>query len=324
MSDYFEREYLIDDDGRCFYPMASGRTLGFDTRSEDVTAVVRDNGATTTVPVLVTESADGLYHDRRVWLITDERVDAFVFAQPASKVVVQYRLKDEAAQSERFPLTLTPEEWRTRRDIEDPDGDGDSLMHVMYQAIREERENPPIERSVADMTPLTGGVDEHPEWSWEVERTAGMLYGRYYWHQLPGTLTGVHDRLAAAIRARYGGYKYLGTRTGLDVDRSGVFILNFHLPYDVPVFRNVSRYSSTGRKLKGTDTVRESVSVSVKWEPVRTIMAANKALAIAEYERYERETLEWLASYDLTVCSHCHGRGYTETSGWAPTPPAKP
>jgi hypothetical protein len=300
--------YLINADGKCFYPIPytlsadAGPTTG---KAADGWIDVRraDSGG-----------GPGYSHHRATWLITAEPVTAFAFPQVPVKKVVYYRLKDETAASERFPVSLTPQEYNAKREAEDPDDDGAGLTYVMYRPITEEVARDPHVIDVSVMTPLKGEGDANGSWGWEVERTAGLLYGQWYHHLLPGTLHGVADRLARAIEAKYGKHDFFAARTGFNIDSHGNFNIRMNLPFDVPVFKTSPRYGARGQKLRGTQKIQEFVPLAIEWKQGSKISADTKAEAVAIYNQVEADTLAWIESHNLTVCSHCRGNGYTKTS----------
>lgn len=302
--------YLTDAGGNFFYPLGSvGKEVEARTAS----------GRTVEVRVAGSDGGPSALYERNNWYITRERVAAFVFARSPVKKIVQYRLKDETAASARFPLTLSPEEYNARREQEDPDYDDTSLTAIMYEYLVQEV---PVEPDVVDVTSMTampGYADVHGSWGWEVERTAGLLYGPWYHHLLPGTLHGVTDRLLKALEERYGKREYFASRNGVDRDRQGEFTVTFNLPFDVPVFKTAPRFGRNGQKLKGTQQVQEFVPIRLEWKPGNKIQADTKSEAVAKYEKYEADTIEWIDSHRLEVCSHCRGNGYTKTSTPRPT-----
>lgn len=302
--------YLADSkSGFYFYPLTVLIWEG--EPSPQVTAKAADGWIN--ARRVVAEGPVGHSYMRDAWMITTEPVTAFAFPQSPINKVVQYRLKDETAVSERYPLVLTPAEYEVKRSAEDPDDDGETgLTYIMYRAIYEKVARDPFIVDVSSMTEMKGEGDENGSWGWEVERTAGLLYGQWYHHLLPGTLYGVADRLAKAIEAQYGKHDYLRSYTGFSVDRDGKFSVRLKLPYDVPVFQTKARYGARGQKLRGTQRVEEFVSIDIEWTQGTRITGATKAEAVAKYKQVEADVLDWIASYDLTVCSHCRGKGYTK------------
>jgi hypothetical protein len=298
--------YLVDGKGNFFYPLTNpifGST-GVVARSSDG-RIIDD--------VRMSGSSSG--YQTNAWYITREVASAFLFPRNPAKVTVGYRLKDETAESARYPLTLTPDEYQAKRSAEDPDDDGETgLTYIMYRAITEEREVDPYVLDVSSMSPMIGEGDENSTWAWEVERTAGLLYGSWYHHLLPGTLVGVKERLAKKLESTYGKRDFFRARTGFDTDsRTGAFQVWMNLPFDVPVFKTSPRYGRSGQKLKGTQQVQELVPLRIEWNQGTLIQAKNKAEAVAEYQRVEDRMMAWVDSHRLTVCSRCKGNGYTET-----------
>jgi hypothetical protein len=304
--------YLVNADGLCFYPVQVD-TWANSPDTANVTAKAADGW----IDATRTEGDGGPGHSyqRSVWYLTSEPVTAFAFPQSPIRKAVQYRLKDETAASARFPLVLTPEEYEARRQAEDPDDDDAGLTPIMYQPVYEEFARDPYQVDVSAMTPMPGTADENTSWGWEVERTAGLLYGQWYHHLLPGTLHGVQAVLTRALEARYGKYEYFAGKTGFNIDSHGKFGVRMLLDFDVPVFRTSPRYGAGGRKLRGTQQVREYVPLNIEWNQGTKISANTKAEAVAIYRKVEADLFAWIDSHNLTVCSHCKGNGYTKTNG---------
>lgn len=304
--------YLVDSEGRCFYPLTNP-VFGSD---DPVGQVCDDTGECRDVAVQVSASDGGPGHSyhRNTWYITSEPVTAFLFNRQPKKVPVQFRLKDETAASLRFPLTLSPAEYEAKRTAEDPDDDQIGMVYHMYRPITEDQFVQPYVLDVSAMVPMTGEGDENGSWGWEVERTAGLIYGSWYHHLLPGTLLGVRERLAAALSHRYGKYEYFAHRDGFNIDSHGKFQIRKTLEFDVPVFKTKSRYGSRGQKLRGTEKVHEFIPLDLEWTQGTKITANTKAEAVAAYGRVEADLFDWIDSHYLTVCSHCKGDGYVKKS----------
>lgn len=301
--------YLTDGGGNFYYPLGHG--------SDDVTAKAADgwiNARRATA-----EGAPGRSWERTNWYVTREPVTEFAFPQPPVNKVIRYTLKDSTAMSTRYPLILSPAEYEAKRSAEDPDDDGETgLTYIMYRAVTEQVERDPFIVDVSSMTPMIGTADENGQWAWEVERTAGLLYGQWYHHLLPGSLYGVIDRLAKDLTEHYGKADFFGSRTGFSVDSRNKFTVSFNVPFDVPVFRHAPRYGRAGQKLKGTQQVAEFIPIRIEWVPGGKIAAKTKAEAVAVYDKYLADTIEWIDSHKVVACSHCKGHGYIETKGVKP------
>jgi hypothetical protein len=299
--------YLVDSEGRCFYPIQASADHPPLTPSGEPVRVMNSDGG------------PGHSYVRNLWVMTPEPIAYLDYPQPPFRQTVQYRLKDETAASTRFPLTLSPAEYQAIVDQEDPDGDGIGLAYAMYRAVQEEKPQEPKRVDLSAMAPMTGTADEHGSWGWEPERTAGMLYGPMYHHLLPGILHGVRDRMAAKLADVYGKSDFFGARRGFSVDsRTGEFSIDLQLEYDKPVIVTKPRYGVGGRRLKGTQHVKESFRLQVQWNQATKITANTKAEAVAEYHRAEAAMLEWVASHHLEVCHNCKGEGWTKAYGPKP------
>lgn len=302
--------YLVDSSGNHFYPVNAPYFT--DTAQKGPRGQAGDREIEVKVAELHAPSPHS-YH-RTTWYMTSEPVTAFVWDRPPVKETIQWRLKDESAASARFPLTLTPEQYKEQRALEDPDDDDvNGLTYVMYRAITEDKPVEPYVLDVSAMTEIVGTADVHQDWVWEAERTAGLTYGSWYHHLLPGTLHGVKARMAKDLEARYGKADFFGRRVGFNADSRGKFEVTMHLEYDKPVITTKPRYGAGGRKLKGTQSVKEFFRMDVEWAPVGQITSAlGKAAAVRRYNEILAETIEWIDSHALVVCHNCKGNGYTK------------
>lgn len=281
---------LKHPDGRWLYHLPKPSTFGtpgFGSRAE-VTGVFADG-----------QPMEQLHSD---WWATDhEAIRLTATAQPAAKTT-GYRLTDPAAESARFPATLTVEEWAERSDQE-----SDTLW-TLYTNVHEEQ--PPLEHVYDGPVRVLEGREPpapgEPQWIADLPH---LLTGRSeYRHLFPGKIPGLRKHLHEAIKGMpnirhcFDGYDGF---TGLHVV--------VEVPFDQPQTRWVADLSRrTGKPLKTGRNVRATVTRTLNLPVPADVHANNYEAALAAWDEQVEFWLSVVRDAQVKACSACGGTGHVQ------------
>lgn len=273
---------LKHPDGRWLYHLPKPDTFG---RWANVTGTFADG-----------RPMEPLHGD---WWATDHEASHLTAtAQPAAKTV-GYRLTDPAAESVRYPATLTVDVWNERRDREEN-------LWELYTSVHEEQ--PALEHVFDGPVMVLEGREpptpDEPQWIAELPQAVA---GRpEYRHLFPGRIPGLrkhlHDVIEKMPRVRYCFDKYEGY-TGLHVV--------IHVPYDQPQTRwRADTSRRTGKPLKTGRNVPVTVERRLRLPVPADVHAANYAQALAGWGE---QVAFWIGQVDaasVAACSACKGTGH--------------
>lgn len=233
------------------------------------------------------------------WWAADHEAAEVALSIPQPYRIVGYRLSKPDAESDRFPASLTPEEYCQRVDADE----------VYYSLYVRETEQVPNEITVVEgpWIRLDGAPPPADGRSWRANLPSELRHRPEYHHLFPGHMPGLRDHIEELARAnprvRHVLVDYQGRR-GLDI--------GLEVPFDQPIYeyrpaRNrdggISR-SRNGRNV--AVTARRSLLLDV---PQR-VAGSNRAEAAAEWDR---QVAEWTAAIDgasVKACSACRGHGH--------------
>jgi hypothetical protein len=264
---------------RWYYPLGD-----MPTRSDVITTIASDQHGRITVDT-----------DRKL-IVADHKLTTVTWTgRPVSRTL-GYELADPAAVSEKFPASITPDEFRALAE-EDED-----LAWRLYRRVAEDR---PGEQHAADFTHhqvlANGGLDEHTQYRW-YNGVGHELFAPFE-HLRPGQLHGVWDYVAEVLRP----LPHVKT-----VYTNGTEIAVYlSLPWDEPQTWWRDRYGVNGKKLRGQEKVVSThVDKRLELRLPRAIFADSKAAAVAKLDRLIADTVEAVRGMNVTACSTCKGHGY--------------
>lgn len=258
-------------------------------------------------------SAGGAVEIRHGYLIADHQVQAVTWQGRGTTKITGWTLKDPTAQSERFPLHVTPGEW-TSRCTNGPDDADCSCMWCgsKWSVYESQREDVPGETYTVDFSKAVhlpgAGIDQHPGYTWHGGYGSRELFGPFD-HTRPGVLMNVRALLKAAIE------QLPNVSKVYDLTDFSVYV---DMPWDEPWTEHRPRTNSSGKKLKGTREVTVA-KIEKRYEisVPPSIHANSKAEAVAKFEALRDEWLDYFRSAQVKACSSCKGYGYITTEGRA-------
>lgn len=226
---------------------------------------------------------------RSRWFVGSFLAEQIVRLTPGGSKAVGWELVDPSAVSERFPLTLTHEEWTARRGDED---DAAPPEVALYRAITEAQPDQettfegPWVRGDGEPAPADGRV-------WTAQLPYELINHPELLHLFPGELSGFRDALAARL-------KRIPT---VDVYTTSGFEVYAKVPYDPP------HHTWQGTKRRGHQ-VEQRLTRSQKFYPSYKIGGVNRAAAVvawdAEIAKFVAVVTEMAT---VRVCGTCSGTG---------------
>ena len=314
--------YLVADDGTHCYPIDRRMVCGWTHGSDHWNQVFPTPGGFRTVEAKI----GGGYSDpTTVWLIGPRPLGEVTVNSVPEQVTDGWALKDPAAASEKFPATLTTDEWKARN-LGDSDTEDGFMAQRIYQRHTRAVEKPPRVYPTSVLSPLAGSPDPAPGRAWHADQPMSLIYSRNYHHLFPGYLTGLRDAVISALETEFG-QRRGGSSDGGVYDRGttgqyrGIEVA-IHVPYETPRWRTEQKVSrSSGRRLKATDRVPVLQRVAMNIEPGDKVLGATKADAVARLNSLVSEWVEWVRSYRVVACDHCSGTGTVEVQNQRPPQP---
>jgi hypothetical protein len=234
------------------------------------------------------------------WASETEASRLTATAQPSPKTT-GYKLRDPAAESVRYPLTLTVAEWEERRD----GGDSDTLWELYASST----EAQPAVEHVYDgpVMMLEGREPPGPdERQWNADLPQVLAQRPEYRHLFPGHIPGLRTHLHQVIKAMSGirhcfdGYNgYTGLHVVIEV------------PFDKPKTRwqaNLSRRDS--RPLKSGRTVAVTATRNLNLPVPASVPGETYETALRNWDQQVEFWLSVVRDASVVACSACNGTGH--------------
>lgn len=278
---------LHHPDGRWLYHLPIPSTLktpGNQLRITELTGVFADG-----------EPMEKLQGD---WWATDhEATRLTATAQPGAKTV-GYRLRDPAAESVRYPATLTVDEWNERREY-------DENMWQLYTNVTEDQ--PRLEHVFdGPIVVLEGREPPTPdEPQWVAALPHALTERAEYKHLFPGHIPGLDDHLMAIFKGMphvdFVGSNFQG--------KPGVHV-SLKLPYDEPRTQWRARTGRNGKPLKSGYHVQVTVNRRLTLPIPHRVPGDTYEEALASWQEQIEYWTGVLEEASVAACSHCDGKGF--------------
>ncbi|MFE1949977.1 hypothetical protein ACFW9D_05845 [Streptomyces sp. NPDC059524] len=231
------------------------------------------------------------------WAADHEATRLTTTAQPAPKTV-SYALNDPAAESARYPATLTVEAYSDRQDSDDN-------LYSLYDPVREEQ--PALEHVYDGPIVVLEGREppapDQPQW---IARLPHQLADRpEYQHLFPGHIPGLVDHLMTMFKAM--------PRVEHVFDNfqntPGVYV-SLRIPYDQPRTEWRAYTGRKGQPLKSGRNVTVMASRSLTLPIPSRIAADTYAEALSVWEQQVTYWTGVVEQASVAACSHCNGHGF--------------
>ena len=206
--------------------------------------------------------------------------------------------------SAKYPLELSDEDYDQRRNLDD-----DERVFALYSAVREPGK-PAATEIEGPWLRLDGEPPPRDGRSWVASLPSELFQRREYLHLFPGYMPGFRDAMQQVIKSLPGVRFCLDSRTS-----GGSLEVTIEVPFDKPQSEFRPRRNldgSVSRSRKGRTVPVMATRCLVIHVPYR-IDAANRAAALAEWERREAEIRQAVADASIAACSACMGHGYVIT-----------
>jgi len=232
------------------------------------------------------------------WFATDRQaVRLTATAQPGAKTV-GYRLTDPAAESVRYPATLTVEEWRER-------SDSDESLWQLYANVTEDQ---PALEHVYDgpVTVLEGQEPPGPdEPQWVADLPQWLTQRPEYRHLFPGHIPGLITHLMAVFkempRVEHVFHNFQS--------EPGVYV-SLRVPYDVPRSEWRAYTGRKGQPLKSGRNVAVTVNRRLTLPISGRVPADTYAQALVLWEQQVERWTRVVQEASVAACHHCDGHGF--------------
>ncbi|MEU3399396.1 hypothetical protein [Streptomyces filamentosus] len=241
------------------------------------------------------------------WYVADRHAERITATYQPAPRTVEYKLIDPTALSERYPATLSVEDWNERSDRHEE-------YWTLYERVTEVLE--PVEYVYeGPFTPLEARQPPHykDEPQWRADLPVELTQRPEYRHAFPGHIPGLKEHLAALVkkmpRVQHVFVDYEG-KQGLHV--------TLRVPFDQPRTVFIPNTGRGGRPLKSGRTIPATVTRSVDLPVPGAVHGPNYAAALADWHQ---EIDFWLAQVEaagVAACSACEGKGYVEANGTGP------
>lgn len=234
------------------------------------------------------------------WASDTEATHLVATAQPAPKAT-GYKLTDPAAESRRYPLTLSVQEWRERADR----GESDTLWEL-YTTVTQDQ---PAVEHVYDgpIHVLEGREPPTPdELPWHADLPHVLGSRPEYLHLFPGRIHGFRDHVQAAIK------KMPGVQYCFDnyQNYKGLSV-TLKVPFEQPQTRwqaDISR--RTSKPLKTGRTVPVLVTRELRLPVPVSISAPNYEMAVDDWHEQVDFWLSVVRNASVAACNTCNGTGH--------------
>jgi len=211
--------------------------------------------------------------------------ERLVKRSPSNGVVIGFQLDDSSAASERFPMVLTMEEWKSRTDRDD------APEASLYSSIVESQ--PDHEAVFEGPWLMYDGEPAPVGGNWSAKLPYDLIHHSELLHLFPGTMSGFR----AALKER------LNKIPGITAYDQEEFSIYAKVEYDPPQYRTVGKGRAV-RQVSTTMTRSETI------RPPREITGVNRADAVRKWNE-SMDTYLALGTEMTTVkpCATCKGTG---------------
>ncbi|WP_433357838.1 hypothetical protein ACQP25_44535 (plasmid) [Microtetraspora malaysiensis] len=223
------------------------------------------------------------------WWAADHEATEITITIPLSPRTIGYTLDDPAAESTRFPASLTPEQYNALNE------DDDDILSRMYSPVREDVA-PETVTVTGPWTPLeasTPAADGHP---WHAALPSALTQRPEYLHLFPGELRGLRAHLEKLIEAM--------PDVRFCFNKEGRLDVTVEVPLHLPEHFWVK--PSRGRKYQRQVTVTRRLSLPV---PDR-VPGPDRASAVRAWDEQVTHWTGVVAAASAKACNTCRGTGH--------------
>lgn len=232
------------------------------------------------------------------WATGVEASRLTIAGQPRPKTL-SYTLKAQDAESQRYPATLTVDEYTDRRDDEEN-------LWQFYSPVLEDQ---PAVEHVYDgpVMMLEGREPPTPdELPWQADLPQVLGQRSEYRHLFPGRIPGFRDHVQKAIK-KLPGVEYCfdsyQNYTGLTV--------TVKVPFEQPKTRWQADLSRrTSKPLKTGRNVPVLVTRQLRLPVPAAVSAPNYEMAVDDWHEQAELWLSVVRNASVTACNACNGTGH--------------
>ncbi|MEV1040394.1 hypothetical protein AB0J01_27645 [Streptomyces sp. NPDC050204] len=240
------------------------------------------------------------------WYTGDHHAEKITAVYRPAPRTVSYRLTDDKALSERYPATLTVEEWNQLSDYDE--------YWKLYERVTEDLE--PVEHHYeGPFMPLEGRqppASNEPKW--RANLPSELTQRTEYRHLFPGHIPGLKQHLEARIkqmpRVQYCFVDYK--------DKPGIHV-SLRVPFDQPRTAFRANIGRRGQTLRSGRTVQVLVNRDLDLQVPAAVHGPNYATALNDWNQQVDYWLALVEEASVAACSACDGKGYIATDDSVPT-----
>lgn len=229
--------------------------------------------------------------------------------KPGVTEVLRYERNLETSE-ERYPETLTVEEFRARTD-EDSSEHDPHVWHL-YSAVREQR--PPTREPIEGPLRILDGAPPADDGRvWQTELPWALRRRDEYRHLFPGALLGFRDAVVEALDALPNVTAYKSSPGPIRVS------VKVDLPKPDPLPKWAARPRLDGqdarerrRTLERHASTRQTITRTLEIPVPAAITAPNRAAAAAIWDERMAEVVEYVRALHADPCPACGGLGWVE------------
>lgn len=248
---------------------------------------------------------------RAGWWAADHEATVITLRKPRHPLTLSYRLRDPSTESERFPATLSTQDYQDRS------GDDDDVFWRLYEPVTQEQE-PEVTAVEGPWLRLDGEPPADDGRSWKANLPYALANRREYLHLFPGYMPGFREHMQEIIKAlphvRHVFEAKRGTLVyGLEV--------TLEVPFDQPVteYRPARNRDGSPSRSRAGRTVPKMATRKLDLPVPYRIDGPDRATAAAEWDRREADLLAVIEGASVAACAACGGCGYVPTdAGVAP------
>ncbi|MFF2571129.1 hypothetical protein [Streptomyces sp. NPDC058084] len=242
---------------------------------------------------------DPLVDAKGLWYTSDHHAERITAVYQPSPKTVSYRLTDPTALSERYPATLSVEDWNERTERHDE-------YWQLYERVTEDLE--PVEHVYeGPFMPLEARQPPHytDEPQWRADLPTELTQRAEYRHAFPGHIPGLKQHLQERIkrmpRVQHCFVDYQ--------DKPGIHV-SLRVPFDQPRAMFIPNTGRRGQPLKSGRTVPETVIRSVDLPVPAAVHGPNYETALVDWHQQVEFWIAQVEEAGVAACSACNGRGY--------------
>ncbi|GAA4209535.1 hypothetical protein GCM10022252_76200 [Streptosporangium oxazolinicum] len=226
-----------------------------------------------------------------------------------------YTLRDPATASEKFPPTLTPEEFETAAA---GSLDTETIHYNLYKPVTEPVADVITTISTTGWPVLTDAVpDVFGERPWHASLPSVLTQRPEYLHLFPGYLDGLRDHLKNVIKALPGVQYCYVKDNHLDV--------TIQVPLDLPRTQWVTPPNQYGPSRRKPKPVERPVLVTrhLRLPVPDRVPGPNQEAAIHAWDRAVAHWVAVVTDAKAAACHHCDGTGHVPlgSTEYTPTKP---